>query len=593
MENQLEDTSKNVDFGLDIDKVLNARLIELNSLSKEIKQKSNKLVLQRIPRYMRRRAASHNPKRVPSKFIKQPFASIGNSYVKEKRRKQRKKHVNKLKKKLSIRKRNEKVGRTLLHIWFRKRFALVNELDHLVPLRNNTKNFRNLHKVSTKQCAFYYRPLHRLLEIKFDDAQLLTEALMLMKSFFNTNLDDCSAGELDLFFYKDGVCLAPVSFLQLSESTIWLSIPIDFYSMINQTLNELFSSIHLKYATYECQFERFRLIGPKATKHLESLLKSSSSTGEQSLTDLTLADLFTSSKLYKIISECKFFDQTNLTIAILLKHKAKSIVDVLVPKSLAKKFWYSLVKNKGHLVGGKIDYEYYALQNDFICYPSIGCLDLQAQKESSKLKLLKSILDLSGAKTTNSEDASIVRSHDFLKLFESPFDNLAQITQHYGIIIDKSSFINVKLETIKKGTLNENDLIYLPTEQDLVQLNEVMKMSKEERFANQIVEDSPVEKVKLKKLKLTEETFANRKELRSVLDRSSRKAIGIVELGSFCLKSGRNEAFGVICTNYLIELINQTIRSGVDRNQLNVLIRSPDNCKFRFCTIRVGDFDLF
>lgn len=612
MENQLEGALKSggsTDFGLDIEKVVNARLIELNSLSKEIKLKDNKLVLQRIPRYMRRRAASHNPKRVPSRYVKHPLAALANSAVKERRRKKRKKHVNKAKQRLSVRKRNKKEGRTLLHIWFRKRFSLVNELDYLVPLKNNTKNYRNLHRVSTRTCAFYYRPLSRSLEIKFADRQQLSEAMVLLKGLFNcpTRLNDCADRELDLFFYKDNRCLAPVSVLQHSETSIWLSIPADFHSSLNQKLSKLFSGINLKFTVYENQFERFRLVGPKSSKYLELLLNNSSSKAPD---DVRLAGLLSGeppNKAFRVVESSKFTGpKSSESVTILVKDKQRRILDALVPRRFAKRFWYNLVKNKSHLVGGKVDQEYFALQNDLVSYPSIGFLDLPVHKDSSKFKLLKAVLELKsfGEHQTSdeigcqSDEISSTRDHPqvlrlpgFLGLCESPIENADAIGQLYSSsTIDQQSFVNVKLQAVKKGAIDENDLIYLPSAEDLVALQRTAKLSKEERFASELASDeAPVERMPLKRLDIAESTDSA--ALAFALKQSSRPVIGVVEIGGFSLKSGKSEAFGTVCTGHLVELIGRSRRCSLD--SLYVLTRSRGSAKFRFSSIAVRNFQLF
>lgn len=621
MESQLENTIRtgSTDFGLDIEKVVNARLIELNSLSKEIKQKDNKLVLQRIPRYMRRRAASHNPKRVPSRYVKHPLAALANSAVKEKRRKQRKKHVNKAKLRLSVRRRNKKEGRTLLHIWFRKRFSLINELDYLVPLKNNTKNYRNLHKVSTRTCAFYYRPLSRSLEIKFADQPQLKEALVLLKGLFNcpAGLGACADRELDLFFYKDNRCLAPVGLLQPSETSIWLSIPADYHSSLNQKLNKLFSGINLKFTTYENQFERFRLVGPKSSKYLELLLNNSSTKQPD---DIRLTSLFSSEppnhKAFRVIESSKFIATAGKwpdSVTILVKDNEKRILDVLVPRRMAKRFWYNLVKNKSHLVGGKVDQEYFALQNDLVTYPSIGFLDLPVHKDSAKFRLLKAILELKFSETHGQADEverqadevgetpngdqteiSSIRDHpqvlrlpSFLSLCESPIENADAIKRLYSTV-DQQSFVNVKLQAVKKGAIDDGDLIYLPSAEDLLALRQTANLSKEERFAWELVGDAaPVERVKLKKLEVGD--AADSAALTCALKQSSRPVIGVVEIGRFSLKSGKSEAFGTICTGHLVELIDRS-RS---MDSLYVLTRCPGSAKFRFCSMTVRNFQLF
>ena len=613
-ENQSDDTLKEslrtMDFGLDIEKVMNARLIELNSLSKEIKQKDNKLVLQRIPRYMRRRAASHNPKRVPSRYVKHPLTPLANSAMKERRRKQRKKHVNRAKQKLSIKRRNKKEGRTLLHIWFRKRFSLINELDYLIPLRNNTKNYRNLHKASTRQCAFYYQPLSRSLEIKFADQQQLNEALVLLKSLLNcpANLSDCVHKELDLFLYKDNRCLVPVSLLQPSQTSIWLSVPTDFYSFLNQKLTKLFSGIQLNFTVYENLFERFRLIGPKSNKYLELLLNNSSTKQPD---DVRLAGLLTDeTTAFRVVQNSKFIgNKTPDSVTIVIKDRKNQIVDVLVSRRLAKRFWYALVKNKSHLVGGKVDQEYFALQNDLVSYPSIGFLDLSVQKDSKKFKLLKSVLELkfnvkedsdktdAASMEIDDETSSIqdhpqmVRIPSFLALCESPIENADAIGRLYSSsTIDRQSFVTVKLQTVRKGTIKENDLIYLPAGEDLLALKRVMNLSKEELFASQLTGDeAPVERMKLKRLEI--DNFDDRPALAAALQQSSRPVIGVVEYGAFSLKSGRSEAFGTICTGYLIELIDASRACGLD--SLHVLARSQGSAKFRFCSAAMRPFGIF
>lgn len=620
-EGQLDDTLRTMDFGLDIEKVMNARLIELNSLSKEIKQKDNKLVLQRIPRYMRRRAASHNPKRVPSRYVKHPLTPLANSAVKERRRKQRKKHVNKAKQRLSIKRRNKKEGRTLLHIWFRKRFSLINELDYLVPLRNNTKNYRNLHKATTTQCAFFYRPLIRSLEFKFVDQQQLKEAMVLLKSLLNCSTIDCTHKELDLFFYKDGRCLVPIGLLQPAETSIWLSVPADFYSFLNQKLTKLFSGIQLKFTVYENQYERFRLVGPKSNKYLELLLNNSSTkqpddvrltglfaaSNEPTASDQPTASNESTSKAFRVVQNSKFIgNKSPDSVTILVKNQEKRILDVLVSRRLAKRFWYSLIKNKSHLVGGKVDQEYFALQNDLVSYPSVGFLDLPVRRDSNKFKLLKSVLELKfgngndqisgepgdepGDKTSSIPDhPQVIRTQAFLDLCASPIENADTIVQQYATI-DQHSLVNVKLQTVRKGSIEENDLIYLPTGEDLLALKRVANLSKEERFANQLIGDeAPVECVKLKRLRIDD--FDDSPALASALSQSSRPVIGVVEIGRFSLRSGCSEAFGTIATGHLIELIHLSRSHALDT--LHVLTRSQGSAKFRFCLVSVKQFALF
>ncbi|CAG2180942.1 unnamed protein product, partial [Oppiella nova] len=58
-------------------KRIESHCLEMDSLNTECKTKAPKLMSQRLPRFMRRRASSHNPKRVP-KSVRQLMQNRGN-----------------------------------------------------------------------------------------------------------------------------------------------------------------------------------------------------------------------------------------------------------------------------------------------------------------------------------------------------------------------------------------------------------------------------------------------------------------------------------------------------------------------------------
>lgn len=123
-----------------------ARAVELSSMLKAIRSKSGtKRVFQRLPRHMRRRAMSHNLKRLPRRLRPVASKEIQGSDVFERpsSRRQRRKFKN-LQKEYSRRQRSYLWLET--HLWHAKRMHMANKWGYRLPQYLNAKGVRSTYR---------------------------------------------------------------------------------------------------------------------------------------------------------------------------------------------------------------------------------------------------------------------------------------------------------------------------------------------------------------------------------------------------------------------------------------------------------------
>lgn len=130
---------------------IKARNAEIASLAAECEVKLPQQMSQRLPRYMRRRAASGNPKRIP-KCVRPWWLQEKKKVIK----KRKPKHTSAGIAMRSRKKRNEDASRSCVHIWFAKRFRIKLIWNQKVAWSNNTKNQRSLFRKSKSDCTIYY-----------------------------------------------------------------------------------------------------------------------------------------------------------------------------------------------------------------------------------------------------------------------------------------------------------------------------------------------------------------------------------------------------------------------------------------------------
>ncbi|XP_027705820.1 ribonucleases P/MRP protein subunit POP1 isoform X1 [Vombatus ursinus] len=154
-----------------------ARAAEVNAMLKAVTQKSsNSLVFQTLPRHMRRRAMSHNVKRLPRRLreIAQKEAEKTEHQKKEhsknKCRKARRCHLNLL---LEFNRRQKKNVWLETHIWHAKRFHMVKKWGYCLGESPTVKSYRASYRAMTKHCLLQDLSYYCCLELNGKEEEIL------------------------------------------------------------------------------------------------------------------------------------------------------------------------------------------------------------------------------------------------------------------------------------------------------------------------------------------------------------------------------------------------------------------------------------
>ncbi|XP_074124865.1 ribonucleases P/MRP protein subunit POP1 isoform X1 [Sminthopsis crassicaudata] len=154
-----------------------ARAAEINAMLKAVTQKSsNSLVFQTLPRHMRRRAMSHNVKRLPRRLreIAQKEAEKTEHHKKEhsknKCRKARRCHLNLL---LEFNRRQKKNVWLETHIWHAKRFHMVKKWGYCLGESPTIKSYRASYRAMTKHCLLQDLSYYCCLELNGKEEEIL------------------------------------------------------------------------------------------------------------------------------------------------------------------------------------------------------------------------------------------------------------------------------------------------------------------------------------------------------------------------------------------------------------------------------------
>ena len=129
------------------------RLEAIKNVYSEVNQYKDKLIHQSLPNYMRRRAMSHNPKRIPVKYrqihINQMEKSGPQKTKKRPSRRYRRKPSNLMK---EYARRQQKNIWMETHIWHAKRFHMEDLWGYKIPVAPCDKRFRAAYKATSKHC---------------------------------------------------------------------------------------------------------------------------------------------------------------------------------------------------------------------------------------------------------------------------------------------------------------------------------------------------------------------------------------------------------------------------------------------------------
>lgn len=357
--------------GLNLLSVIESRILEIKQLEKECRQKVPKLYLQRLPRFMRRRAASHNINRLPKKA--QVGAKSLNFGTKDRRTLNKFRRSKRFKKhKRCLHKHQSKrIHKGLLHKWFAKRFHICPKTK--IPLYNATKNQRNLYRHSRYNCAFISLDCLCELQIKIKTKQdeLLhhlsilngltdkkTGFTFLSKSFINQKY------EVQIYLYErhlypnNYICTCRAFISQENEDVkLKLWVPRVKAKHVEQQLVSLLNDKNLYEinAVNISKQSRVRCIGPKVTRALTSLCDSDAKVEEL---HGCLAKVPTG---FKATMGLKLHPTSAVTM--ICYNTSPPMIDAIFDGKQGRLAWYKLIRNKTHVVGGYRDVKNLLLTN--------------------------------------------------------------------------------------------------------------------------------------------------------------------------------------------------------------------------------------
>ncbi|XP_053205234.1 uncharacterized protein LOC128389637 [Panonychus citri] len=565
--------------------LIQSRYSEIKQIINEFKTTSPKLASQKLPIHMRRRAASHNVKRLPSKtrliVERKSKGKELTSDSKEKKRKQKRKYQNGKKVNLSHAVREAKCDRSLLHLWFVKRFKMINLFNQLVPNYNTTKNLRKLHRMSKKGCIHFYFPYYKSIIVRIDDIDLVSKKL---GQFTKSNFDSFFSGPVALGFTSKWV-----QFFKDSDSQSQIMGPgylifdkknniliIWCHTLIHSEIsNKLFFICGGKVSDDEKIYQLFSLIGSESLHHLKKTLGDCGSFLPDNFQDGNILTIEGDKILNEPIGEkssqphrrIEISQDNNENLTSLIIHMVKmnnrELIFLSTPYPKAKDFWYKLVKNRTHLVGGLRDIKLLTSEMRCLNYPSIGYPDLDFPSNPRR-EIWRQIM---GYKT----NYFLLRNQMIISKLKYPkFDNclIENVLKSNADL--KDSLVYVELICINRGTPETGDIICIPTEDDM---KKYLGRSKVDIKIDEIGY-GPVESIKISTIKNVQQ--------------SSRQVIGIVEFGYFSLDLGTGKGFGSIRLQSLDDLIKLN-----SENKLIALIRSSKSNTFRFVQIIIDNFKLF
>ncbi|XP_067146453.1 ribonucleases P/MRP protein subunit POP1 isoform X2 [Apteryx mantelli] len=156
-----------------------ARAAEINAMLKAVAQKSsNSLVFQTLPRHMRRRAMSHNIKRLPRR-LQETAKKEAEKAVHQKKeqsktkcRKARRRHINLV---AEFNRRQRKNIWLETHIWHAKRFHMIKKWGYCLADRPTEKSYRACYQAMTKHCLLQDLSYYCCLELNGKENELLKQ----------------------------------------------------------------------------------------------------------------------------------------------------------------------------------------------------------------------------------------------------------------------------------------------------------------------------------------------------------------------------------------------------------------------------------
>ncbi|XP_070555586.1 ribonucleases P/MRP protein subunit POP1-like [Ptychodera flava] len=231
-ESVVEETEKEIDWlalaprCINIVEFAEARAIEINTMMKYVTSTvGGRQVFQTLPRHMRRRAMSHNVKRLPRRLRKNAqfearkhkrAAKDGTAGKKSRRHRRRPKNL------LSEYERRKRKHVWLeTHIWHAKRFHMAEKWGYKIPNHPNDKSVRAAYRALAKHCLLQDISYYGVIELTGPQGKLLTSLSHLTNSEIGLTFASASyltgARHGTILLYKSDQyphgCMGPVNVL--------------------------------------------------------------------------------------------------------------------------------------------------------------------------------------------------------------------------------------------------------------------------------------------------------------------------------------------------------------------------------------------
>ncbi|XP_064624406.1 ribonucleases P/MRP protein subunit POP1-like [Lineus longissimus] len=152
------------------------RAREIEAMTHGIKSGSvNHRVYQRLPKHMRRRAMSHDPKRMPRRLRKVHILELQKSNTKpvskrpSRRYRRRPKNLQ-----AEYAKRKRRVMWLETHIWHAKRFHMIEKWGYKIALHPNDKGTRAAHRAVSKHCLLHDLSFMCCIEISGAESEIIS-----------------------------------------------------------------------------------------------------------------------------------------------------------------------------------------------------------------------------------------------------------------------------------------------------------------------------------------------------------------------------------------------------------------------------------
>ncbi|KAJ3162781.1 hypothetical protein HDU86_003755 [Geranomyces michiganensis] len=272
-----------------------ARAFEISAMEKALENQTGKSgvarVFQTVPRHMRRRAASHNIKRLPRGLHARAQAQMDNDPKQGKSKGQNSNRAEPKRKK--HRKHDGAHGGSRwmeTHVWNAKRMKIVDLWGWKIPEQPNDKNFRAAYRAATTQCIISDVSYFQVVELEGSVEALNTLLLAVTDPTLPAvasarYISGARQGYTNIHAYLQypSAAIGPVTFLWkpadpgMSKRTLWIWLHPAIHNLVwNELQAALKAAIKykdIKINDLKDELVRFEITGPRANAVLHEILQ--------------------------------------------------------------------------------------------------------------------------------------------------------------------------------------------------------------------------------------------------------------------------------------------------------------------------------